>query len=189
MSAKRERIIEAAFKLFCENGFHSTSTAIISKEAGVATGTLFLYFRSKDELINALYREAKQEMAAVLQANIPAGAPFEQQLRHFWNRAISWALENKFAFRFLMMYSNSPFISCLTREEAASTFQFTKCLIEKAIKEDRITALDSNLFLSLFSAQLSATISYLARQPDLLNQQPVIDQTFGAFWKGVRKEQ
>ncbi|MFZ2497575.1 MAG: TetR/AcrR family transcriptional regulator [Methanosarcina sp.] len=38
---KRKAIIEAALKLFMERGFHGASTAHISKEAGVATGTLF----------------------------------------------------------------------------------------------------------------------------------------------------
>jgi len=44
---KRTAIIEAALKLFTERGFHGTSTAQISKEAGVATGTLFNYFPTK----------------------------------------------------------------------------------------------------------------------------------------------
>ena len=56
---KRTAIIEAALKLFTERGFHGTSTAEISKEAGVATGTLFNYFPTKEDLINSLYFEVK----------------------------------------------------------------------------------------------------------------------------------
>src|SRR5688572_2492236 len=118
MSEKRDRIIAAALKLFCENGFQNTSTANISKEAGVATGTLFVHFKSKDELINALYREIKQALAHYFQEDLDKEAPIGEQLFHFWQKAIDWAIDNPYQFRFFNMYSNSPFISSLTKEEA-----------------------------------------------------------------------
>ena len=52
---KKTAIMNTALKLFTERGFHGTSTAQISKELGVGTGTLFNYFPTKEELINSLY--------------------------------------------------------------------------------------------------------------------------------------
>lgn len=52
---KKEMIFAAALKLFVKNGIDRTPTAMISKEAGVATGTLFHYFSSKEVLVNELY--------------------------------------------------------------------------------------------------------------------------------------
>jgi AcrR family transcriptional regulator len=187
MSEKRDRIIDAALKLFCENGFQNTSTANISKEAGVATGTLFLYFKSKDELINALYRESKNALALYFQLDLTAEAPIKNKLQHFWQKSMDWALENPYQFRFFNMYSNSPFISNLTKEEAASAFQFTQDLVEEAIKGGKIEAMDSNLFISLFSGQLNATVGYLTQNPKLKNKQAIIDQAFEFFWKGISR--
>lgn len=185
MSEKRDRIIAAALKLFCENGFQQTSTANISKEAGVATGTLFLYFKSKDELINALYKEAKSALAVYLLQDLPGQGPVAVKLRHFWQRYIAWALENPYHFRFFAMFSHSPFISNLTREEAASSFQFTQDLVEQAIREGSITVPDSNLFIALFSGQMNATVHYLMEHPRLNSRQAVIEQAFQIFWKGA----
>lgn len=187
LSEKRARIVATALKLFCENGFQNTSTAVISKEAGVATGTLFLYFKSKDELINALYREAKKELAGFFQQDFPTEASIENKLYHFWQKAISWALKNPYQFRFFNMYSHSPFISNLTKEEAASAFQFTQDFVEEAIQAGSIEPIDSELFISLFSAQLTATVGYLTQHPKLKNQQAVSDQAFAMFWKGISK--
>ncbi len=53
--SKREQIFEAAVQLFTEKGFEKTPTSAISKVAGVATGTLFHHFKTKEDLINALY--------------------------------------------------------------------------------------------------------------------------------------
>src|SRR3989304_2402653 len=50
---KRERLIKAAGDLFAEKGFFYTTTAEVSAQAGVAAGTLYLYFNSKDDLLIA----------------------------------------------------------------------------------------------------------------------------------------
>ena len=56
---KRKKIIEISLKLFVERGFHGTPTSLIAKEAGIANGTLFNYFKTKDILINEVYKEIK----------------------------------------------------------------------------------------------------------------------------------
>ena len=46
---KRDRILEAAVKVFARTGFHATRVSEVAKAAGVADGTIYLYFKSKDE--------------------------------------------------------------------------------------------------------------------------------------------
>jgi TetR/AcrR family fatty acid metabolism transcriptional regulator len=54
---KRERIIAAAATLFGEKGYHNTTTAEIAESAGVAAGTIYIYFSSKEELLVAVFEE------------------------------------------------------------------------------------------------------------------------------------
>ena len=54
---KRCALLQAALELFAEQGFNSSPTALIAKRAGVASGTLFFHFKSKEELIHELFRE------------------------------------------------------------------------------------------------------------------------------------
>ena len=63
---KQEAILATALTLFTERGFFGTPTSLISKEAGVATGTLFFYFRTKEDLIDTLYRRVKSEAAQAM---------------------------------------------------------------------------------------------------------------------------
>ena len=65
-SENREKILATALSLFTERGFFGTPTSLISKEAGVATGTLFFYFQTKEELIDTLYRRIKSEAAQAM---------------------------------------------------------------------------------------------------------------------------
>lgn len=54
----RQRLIRAALELFTTKGYHDTTTAQIAKKAGVAEGTIYRHFLSKQHLLNELYRAA-----------------------------------------------------------------------------------------------------------------------------------
>ena len=62
-SEKHHRIIEAATKVFAKNGFYQSKIAQIAKEAGVADGTIYIYFENKDDILISLFEE---QMKAVL---------------------------------------------------------------------------------------------------------------------------
>jgi AcrR family transcriptional regulator len=53
-AARRDEILAAALKCFSRDGFHQTSMADIVRESGLSQGTLYLYFKSKDDLIAAI---------------------------------------------------------------------------------------------------------------------------------------
>ncbi len=63
--ARRDRLLAAALKCFSRDGFHQTTTADIVRESGVSQGTLYLYFKSKDDLIAALADDRHQHEAAL----------------------------------------------------------------------------------------------------------------------------
>src|SRR5690242_12712168 len=54
---KREAILAAALRLIARLGLHAAPMSAVAREAGVAAGTLYLYFPSKEAMINALYLE------------------------------------------------------------------------------------------------------------------------------------
>ena len=82
---KRDRILDAATKVFAKRGFFSAQVADVAKRAGVAAGTVYLYFKSKDDLLLSLFdrtmRDAIAEGRAALQFLNHAATPVER-LRH-----------------------------------------------------------------------------------------------------------
>ena len=56
--ATRNRILQAARRLFADNGYDATTTRDIAKEAGIASGTLFNYFPTKEAVVGCLASEA-----------------------------------------------------------------------------------------------------------------------------------
>ncbi len=54
---KRRRILDGALKAFAKKGFYNTKVAEIASEAGVADGTIYLYFKNKDDLLISLFED------------------------------------------------------------------------------------------------------------------------------------
>jgi len=57
-------------------------------------GTLFTYFKTKDDLINALYREIKLELADAMMSDFPRKKKVGTRLRHVWDRYVNWGIAN-----------------------------------------------------------------------------------------------
>jgi len=57
---KRDRIMNAAITAFAQNGYHQATMAAVAREAGVAAGTIYLYFKSKDDLLISIFEEKVQ---------------------------------------------------------------------------------------------------------------------------------
>lgn len=88
MTSKCETILAATLRLLASKGFHGFSVRDVAKEAGVATGTLYLYFEDREDLINKLYGWIINRVAAELRATQQIGLSQEAQFKNlgqtFW---------------------------------------------------------------------------------------------------------
>lgn len=65
---KRERILRAATKVFARKGFYATKVSEVAKAAGVADGTIYLYFENKDDLLVSLFEDRIMLLLARLES-------------------------------------------------------------------------------------------------------------------------
>ncbi len=74
---KKPRILEAAVKVFAKNGFYATRVSDVARAAGVADGTIYLYFKSKDELLLSLFEDRVEKLLSYMRHELPKleGAP------------------------------------------------------------------------------------------------------------------
>jgi TetR/AcrR family fatty acid metabolism transcriptional regulator len=68
---KRERILDAAVRVFARKGFHATRVSEVAKAAGVADGTIYLYFESKDHLLVSLFEHRVERLLEYLETELP----------------------------------------------------------------------------------------------------------------------
>lgn len=113
---KRTALLDAALELFARDGLQNVSTAAIAKKAGVASGTLFVYFETKRKLINELYLEVVGRYIDAVTAAVDPTASREARFRAYWFAIARWHLDHRAAANVMLQFEAS---SALTPETEA----------------------------------------------------------------------
>jgi TetR/AcrR family fatty acid metabolism transcriptional regulator len=82
-TAKRERILRAAIRIFSQKGYFNSKISEIARLAGVADGTIYLYFKNKDDLLISLFEEKMGEVVADVRARVSDGSGALPRLQIF----------------------------------------------------------------------------------------------------------
>jgi len=81
--AKRDAILRAAIDVFAERGYFTAQVADVARAAGVAAGTVYLYFRSKDDLLISIFERTVQEQLGNGREEVAAIEDPAERLRRF----------------------------------------------------------------------------------------------------------
>jgi AcrR family transcriptional regulator len=138
-------------KLVVEHGFGGASAALISKDAGVATGYFYMHYKGKYEMVNTIFQKVYQEFIILFEELEPDNAPFLQSIETIIHRFVQLANTEPIKVKFLYVLSNdySFAIDPTIRE---TNFQVIRKLKERGQKSNcldpRIT--EDDLYLILF---------------------------------------
>lgn len=106
----RASAVRAALRrLVAARGFHGASMSAVAREAGVATGTAYVHYPSKDEVVMAAYLEAKRALGAAGAAAIDPDAPPAERFRALWLASLDHLLDHPEDARFLRQVDASPY--------------------------------------------------------------------------------
>ncbi|WP_420629327.1 TetR/AcrR family transcriptional regulator [Candidatus Leptofilum sp.] len=186
MNDKATQIIEAAIDLFAKEGFWNTPTSRIAKHASVATGTLFNYFESKDVLIDAVYRQLKQEWMGHMMTGYPENGTLKERVEHVWFRFIDWGVRFPVRYSLLMQLKLSDLVSKEVQQSQEAEMAFAYDMIVQGIADGVLVDVAPDYLGRIFYAQLEAAVHYATENN--LTDMPLnrhIGQGFDVFWKGV----
>jgi TetR/AcrR family fatty acid metabolism transcriptional regulator len=80
---KYERILEAALEVFAAKGFHEAKVTEIARTAGIADGTIYLYFKNKDDLLISLFESRLEQINSGLRAQLAETSNPSEQVESF----------------------------------------------------------------------------------------------------------
>ncbi|AOJ19878.1 TetR family transcriptional regulator [Burkholderia cenocepacia] len=163
---KHDAILAAAARALAEDGASAT-TARIAKLAGVAEGTVFTYFETKDALLNALYLSLKTGLREAMMTGFPEHAPAEQAVRHAWNGYVSWGVANPDGRRALQQLGVSGRIDDAHRAAGAEGFGGIGSLLrEQVAASGGLNRDEAHAFCSaLFTSIAETAMESIARDP------------------------
>jgi AcrR family transcriptional regulator len=183
---KKQLILDAALRLFVEFGFHDTPTSKIAKEAGVANGTLFYFFPTKDDLVKALYIELKSKMVGCMADSISEEMELKEILKRYYKVSLTWALSHQREFAFLEQFNNSPYARKIAKEEIEIHTRSLFSILQKGIDLGVLKQLDLDLIFSMISGHTFGVHKYLSEKSlSPTEAEQVIDDTFELIWSMI----
>lgn len=99
---KKAQIRQAAERVFARYGFHNTRAAQIAEEAGVAVGTIYNYFRHKDDILVDIFETEKNARMETVQGILATDQPMREKIREIVHFQIERALANRETMRFFI---------------------------------------------------------------------------------------
>lgn len=184
--SKKDRIFQSALKLFTTRGFHDTPTSEIAKEAGVATGTLFHYFSTKEELINELYLECKSTLVERVMKGVDTTWDLPVRMKKMYFNSILWGVENYDKFSFLQQFDYSPNISELTREEGYNRIKSINCVFDEARNAELIRNDHREWLMELVYAFIISVVNQLMKnRPGEEEQNEILEVSYSILMKAL----
>jgi AcrR family transcriptional regulator len=188
-AGKRRDIMQAALELIAEQGFHRAPMAEIAERAGVAAGTIYRYFESKDLLINELYRELEDKIMAVLQEGYPSVRPLRERFLYLLRQLLRYLITNPLHFRYMEQYFNSPYGVCVHRDRLlgkSGKHDILMDIFEQGIAQQVIKELPKAV---LFSLAFGPLISLMRDQilGFIVLDDPLIGQITEACWDAIER--
>jgi AcrR family transcriptional regulator len=180
---KRNAILDAAVTTFAARGVWTTPTAAISKAAGVAEGTLFTYFATKEVLVNELYLVLKRDLAQALMSTFPQTADVRTKVRHIWNHYVRWGMAYPEKFKVMAQLSVSNQVTEESRAAGAVLLAELEKLFKDCIKRKVIRNYPVHFIGAMLSGLAETTMGFVAQAGR--SRTDYCAAGFDIFWQGI----
>ena len=106
---KKRAIFDSMLELVKENGFHGCPMSSLAKSAGVAAGTIYHYFESKEQLIQELYAFTSDRIIQAMFEGDNPSLPYKDRFFNFWRNLYNFYIANPNALFFFDQFMHSPY--------------------------------------------------------------------------------
>lgn len=177
---KRQRILEAAISQFAARGFENASVADIASDAGVAKGTVYLYFPSKDALIDEVFDYCQELDVKACDEGLEGIEGATEKLCRRMQNAIRFALEHPNEAVVERMYVSTPQRTALTGYLRLKLhFESVDAIMKDGVAKGELKNLPTTLLGEIFFSVSAAFYYYLISNPGVAQDD--------AFWEKARQ--
>lgn len=183
---KIRNIFKAGLKLILDTGIAGLTMSKLAKEAGIATGTLYIYFKSKEELLHSLYIKLNEESLERFMKGYDEKEPFRIGLKKVWINYLTHRIEHYEESVFMEQYYRSPYITSTHKQLAENMKHPVHQLIRRGKSEMLIknNIDDEMLFLSLLGFIRELADEHVTKVYKLNKVR--IEQAFQLSWDAIK---
>jgi AcrR family transcriptional regulator len=185
----RERILEAAKRIFTEQGFHETSMSSIAAEAGLGKGTLYWYFSSKEELFYVMMEQQGRIIIDTIHNICSYDLPADLIIKSLIELSIKRMLENKKTVQ--LFFEHEFYIKNDLKDRLINLYlsilNEVKNVIQKGINEGLFEADNLRLITAIVVGTIDSLRPYIFTHKDTENIDELVDLLYNFILKGIGK--
>ncbi len=183
---KRSSILDSTVKLIRQYGFHGTSMNQIAQEAQVATGTIYHYFESKEDLILAVFAHCEALVYVSIFHEDDNAVPYRQRLESIWFELVSFYTARPDVLSFLEQFFSSPYVKLLKRDETVCGQDKMRAFLKAGIQMGHIKDVHENVVSSAFLGTAVAVAKQTNSGSFVFNERHLANM-LTILWDGIKR--
>jgi len=183
---KIEKIFKATLQLVKEKGVAGITMGEIAHAAKIATGTLYIYFTSKDDLLNVLFTQCRKAAIDAYFEDYDAAIPFKAGFKIIWLNILRYRREHFEDAIFMDQCNHSPFITERTKDITNKMIQPLFKLVERGKSEKLLKDIDSFTLLVFMVGSITEYVKH-SIYSDKKMSKLLVEQMFNLCWDGVKR--
>lgn len=183
---KRDKILNTMLELVVKQGIQATPMSQVVKESGVAAGTIYHHFSSKDEIINELYLNLKREFGKALTGNNPPATDYKGLFFQTWKNLYDYFCENETLFHFAEQIGHCTMITPETKQKGEVYYLPILEFFAAGVAQNHLREMDLKLMSNLIYGNIVTAVQ-LTLSGDLIMTRERLDAVIQSSWDSVAK--
>lgn len=188
LSDKKTSIFDSALELINEHGFHGCPISQVAKNAGVAAGTIYTYFQSKDELILGLFEYASQQIKNFVSSKDDRKLNFEERFFNYWRNLSEFYFKNPSIHGFYDQFLNSPFNSEENQNKPNIWHEWCYSFFEMGVEEGAIKKINPVILSIMVNTNVNSIVKVRKSFGKKLAKNNLdLEEIPNLIWAGIKK--
>ncbi|MBN2532207.1 MAG: TetR/AcrR family transcriptional regulator [Spirochaetales bacterium] len=183
---KRQLLLKISLELFVKQGVYQTPMSQISRISNISMGSIYHYFKNKEDIINALYIDIKTNLTEYILKDYPDKNSIYESYLQLLNNVFHYFVQNPLELFFLEQYENSPMITTSTREEELRIVKPIEELFIQAKEQNMLKKLPPEILYALFIGSVTSLIKFHLSGDYELDENLLIAST-SAIWDMIKQ--
>jgi AcrR family transcriptional regulator len=184
--SKIEAIYDATLKLVLETGFNGLKMADVAKEAKLATGTLYIYFKNKEVLINELYYHLKKSKTLKVLEVFDSKDDYEVSFKKLWTNYLTISLAEPERMKFIEQFTHTSYLTKKTKQQGDELIKPLEDFLKLGISKGLIKKLPVELLLSQLMGPIIESVK-LHYENTLRITNSLKEEMFQMAWNSIKK--
>ena len=185
LTIKRDKILFKMLELVVKQGIQGTPMSQLVKESGVAAGTIYHHFSSKEEILNELYLHLKVDFGKALTKNLNPEVYYQPTFEQIWANLYHYYCDNELAFQFSEQIIHSPIITEETRLKGEIYYLPILEFFQAGIDDKILREMDLRLMTNLIYGNV-VTAVHLTISGDLIMTDERLSICMASSWDSIK---